>query len=211
MKCSLNLKKMKSIFLFTTLLLVSLSAFSQHNFLYEQTDLNTIRKHEDSVKSENLGFVKTMVAKDYFPTAKEGHDYYPLSFVRTNDNFYPTLHIKYYYSENDSTLLASSYDWNIMDYVDNLKKDGNKFEKEKKRKKEYLAKYKSIKSELVAKYGNPSSTEETSDSSDYFYKLMWNNDNNDILVLLKFSKKLKYLPGNMKIGSYNIRVKIDYK
>ncbi len=202
---------MKSIFLITSLFTLACSSFAQHSFLYERNDLNNIREIEDSLGSKKLGYLKTQVTQDYFPTAKEKHDYYPLSFIRMNDSFYPKLHVKYYYSENDSTLLASSYDWNIMDYVDNLKTDGDKFEIEKKRKKEYLAKYETIKSELIRKYGAPTSIEENSDASGYFYRLRWNNDGNDILVLLKFSKKLKYLPGNMKIGSYNIRVKIDYK
>ena len=201
---------MKLILIFITLLASSLTAFSQYDFLFERSDLQTIREYEDSIKSKKLRYVKTQVAKDYFPTAKEKHDYYPLSFIRTNDTFFPELHIKYYYSETDSTLLATSYDWNIMDYIDNLKKDGEKFEKEKKRKKEYLAKYNSIKTEITAKYGKPTTIEENNDGSGYFYKLRWKNESNDILVLLKFSKKLKYLPGNMKIGSYNIRVKIEY-
>ena len=202
---------MKQALILIALLLPSMTAFSQYDFLYERTSLQDIRRYEDSIKSENLGYTKTQVAQDYFPTAQEGRNYYPLSYIRTNDNFFPKLHLKYYYSDTDSTLLATSYDWNIMDYVDNLKKDGNKFEKEKKRKKEYLAKYNSIKTELTTKYGNPTSIEENNDGSGYFYRLKWDNENNNILVLLKFSKKLKILPGNMKIGSYNIRVKIDYK
>ncbi len=202
---------MKTLFLLLSLLAYSLTSYSQYDFLYEPIDLNSLKEYEDSINSKKLGFVKTQVAKDYFPTARGEHDYYPLSYIRINDSFYPELHIQYFYSENDSSLLATSYDWNIMDYVDNLKTDGDKFEKEKKRKKEYLAKYKEIKSDIIDKYGEPSSVEENRDGSGYFYRLSWNNEKNDILVLLKFSKKLKQLPGNMKIGSYNIRVKIDYK
>jgi hypothetical protein len=196
----------------TILFLVSIcnSGFSQHDFLFEKKSLDELRVYEKSINSEYLGFVKTQVAKDYFPTAKENHDYYPLCFKRTNDDFFPQLRIEYFYDENDSTLLATSYDWNIMDYVKNLKTDGDKFEVEKKRKKEYLKKYNDIKKELINKYGEPSTVEETKSGEGYFYRLRWKNEANEILVLLKFSTKLKVLPGNMKFGSFDIRVKIDY-
>lgn len=204
-----NFKKMKSFPILVVLFLFSGSAFSQYDFLFEPTDLQTIRVYEDSIKSKSLGYFKTKVGKDYFPTAKENHTYYPLAFIRINDAFFPELHVKYYYSEKDSSLLATSYNWNIMDYVDNIKTDGDKFETEKKRKKEYLKKYNSIKSELIAKYGKPTSIEENSDAAGYIYRLEWENEKNDILVLMQFSKKLKHI-GNMKIGSFSIRVKIDY-
>lgn len=187
------------------------SATAQHDFLYERTSLDTLRLYEDSINSKSLGFVKTKVAKDYFPTAEGNHEYFPLSYIRTNDTFYPELHISYYYSDDDSTLLSTAYNWNIMKYVKNLKLDGDKFEKETSRKKEYLAQYNSVKAELIAKYGEPTTTEEPKNKAGYFYKLTWNNQENDILVLLKFSKELKHLPGDMKIGSFSIRVKVDYK
>ncbi len=184
--------------------------FSQHDFLFERKTLDDLRTYENSINSEYLGFLKTQVTKDYFPTAKDKHDYYPLCFKRTNDDFFPQLKIEYYYDEKDSTLLATSYDWNIMDYVKNLKTDGDKFEIEIKRKKEYLKKYSDIKQELINKCGKPTTIEETDSGDGYFYRLRWENESNEILVLLKFSTKLKTLPGNMKIGSYAIRVKIDY-
>lgn len=186
-------------------------SFGQYNFLFERKTLPEIRVIEDSLSSKYIGPVKTQVSKDYFPTAESNHDYYPITYIRTIDAFFPELFVKYFYNENDSTLLATSYDWNIMNYVKNLKKDGDKFEIEKKRKKEYLKKYESIKSELIKKYGKPDTVEENKDSQGYFYRLRWNNDENDILVLFQFSTQLKVLPGNMKVGSYNIRVKVDYK
>jgi hypothetical protein len=196
-----------------TLLIVGFAqcSFAQHNFLYERRTIKAIRVLEDSLSSKYEGLVKTNVAKDYFPTALENHDYYPLSYIRTNDSFFPELHVKYFYNEADSMLLSSSYDWDIMDYVKNLKTDGDKFEKEKLRKKEYLDKYNSIKAELIKKYGVPTVIEETKNSEGYFYKLQWNTQTTNVLLLLKFSTQLIVLPGNMKVGSYNIRVKIDYK
>jgi hypothetical protein len=185
--------------------------FAQHNFLFERKTLKETKLIEDSLSSKYIGPVKTQVSKDYFPTAKANHDYYPITYIRTNDSFFPELHVEYFYNESDSTLLATSYDWNIMSYVKNLKTDGDKFEIEIKRKKEYLNKYNTIKSELVKKYGEPTSIEETKNGEGFFYRLRWDNEVNDVLVLLKFSTQLKTLPGNMKLGSYNIRVKIDYK
>ncbi|MDX2361835.1 MAG: hypothetical protein QNK23_13580 [Crocinitomicaceae bacterium] len=201
------MKKILTLLLFNSILI---TGFSQYDFLFERKSLSELRTYEDSIKSENIGFVKSNVATDYFPTAKEGVDYYPLSYHRTNDNFYPDLHVQYYYTESDSILLSTVYDWNIMDYVKNLKTEGSKLEKETKRSKEYLAKYESIKSDLIKKYGKPTSTEEEKNSEGYFYRLKWENESIDILVLLKFSKKLKSF-GEMKFGSFNIRVKVDYK
>ncbi len=202
---------MNKIILLTCLLAVSTAAYSQYDFLLEKKSLNEIRLYEDSLKSIKLGYVKTNVGANYFPTAKEKHDYYPLSFKRTNDGFYPELHVEYYYSESDSSLLATSYDWNIMDYVSNFKTDGDKFEKEKLRKKEYLAKYDEIYKYLVSELGQPQSAAKDKNSSGYFYKIVWEKDKIEVLVLLKFSTQLKYLPDNMIFGSYNIRVKVDYK
>lgn len=201
---------MKQLISILFLILLYNDVLSQHDFLFERKAIDDVRTYEKSINSEYLGFVKIKVAKDYFPTAKEDHDYYPLSYKRINDDFFPQLRVQYYYDENDSTLLATSYDWNIMDYVKNLKTDGDKFEIQKKRKKEYLEKYNLIKQELIAKYGKPKTIEETKSGDGYFYRLRWENESNKILVLLKFSTKLKILPGNMKIGSYDIRVKIDY-
>ncbi len=184
-------------------------SYSQYDFLFEKQEINKIREHEKSINSECLGFIKTKVANDYFPSAKENHDYYPLVYNRKNDSFYPQLETSYFYNENDSTLIASEYNWNVMKYVKNLKTDSDKFEAEIKREKEYLTKYNEIKENIISKYGKPTTIEENLEGG-HFYRLKWKNKDNEILVLLKFSKKLTSLPGNMKIGSYGIRVKIDY-
>ena len=185
--------------------------FGQQNFLFVRKNLTQLRSYEDSIKSKPLGYLKTNVGEGYFPTANEKKDYFPLSFIRTNDSFFPELHVQYFYTELDSSLLSTSYDWNIMDYVKNLKTDGDKFDLEIKREKDYLAKYSLIKTELIKDLGQPNSVEESRAKDGYFYRLIWDNNKINILVLLKFSTELKQFPGNMKIGSYNIRVKIDYK
>src|SRR6056297_1633315 len=157
------------------LICMVLNAFSQHDFLFERKSLDDIRKYEKSIESECLGFEKRQVAEGYFPTAEADHDYYPLCYSRTNDDFYPRLKVIYYYDENDSTLLSTVYDWNIMRYVDNLKTDGDKFDREKKRKKPYLKKYKRIKKQLISMYGEPDSSEENKSREGYFYRLRWQN------------------------------------
>ncbi len=202
---------MKKLLLIIVVCCCSNFCFGQHNFLFVRKRLFEVRNYEDSIKSKPLGFLKTNVAKGYFPKAKEKKDYFPLTFIRTNDSFYPELYVEYFYNERDSILLSTSYDWNIMNYVKNLKTDGDKFDLEITREKDYLAKYSNIKSGLIKDWGQPSSLEENESKEGYFYKLTWDNDKINILVLLKFSKELRQLPENMKFGSYNIRVKIDYK
>jgi hypothetical protein len=202
---------MRKILIFVFIFCGSSLCFGQQTFLFVKKSLIELRSYEDSIKSKPLGFIKTNVAEGYFPTAKEKKDYYPLCFIRTNDSFFPELHVQYFYNENDSSLLSTSYDWNIMDYVKNLKTDGDKFDIEIKREKDYLTKYSSIKTELIKIWGQPNSVEENKANDGYFYRLKWDNDKTNILVLLKFSTELKQFPGNMKFGSYNIRVKIDYK
>jgi hypothetical protein len=202
---------MNKLFLLAIIYCCSNYCNGQQNFLFVRKNLTQVRSYEDSIKSNPLGFLKTYVGEGYFPTAKEKKDYYPLCFARTNDSFFPELHIQYFYNEHDSSLLSTSYDWNIMDYVKNLKTDGDKFDIEIKREKDYLVKYSSIKKELIKDWGQPSTTEENKAKDAYFYRLIWDNDKINILVLLKFSTELKLFPGNMKLGSYNIRVKIDYK
>jgi len=201
---------MKKILLISSLLLIIKNGYAQYDFLFTKKSLAEVASYEDSLKSQLTGFVKTNVAKDYFPTAKDNYAYYPLSYTRTNDKFFPTLHTAYFYSEPDSTLLSTSYDWNIMDYVSNLKTDGYKLEIEKKRKKEYLEKYNSIKKYLVSRLGKPAKAEENKSNTGYFYRLTWKQEQFDVLVLLKFSTELLDLPGDMKVGSYNIRVQINY-
>ncbi len=201
---------MKLLLLPMIMLLLSMSGDSKYDFLYEAKTLSELREYEKSINSKELGFVKKRVSEGYFPTAKPNHDYYPLCYLRTNDSFYPTLNVTYYYDENDSTLLASSYDWNILNHMENLKKEGYKLDIEKKRKKEYLAKYNSIKQELISKYGQPTEVSENKSKSGYFYKLTWDNESTQILLQLKFSKKLKYITEDMKVGSFRIRMKVDY-
>ena len=190
---------------------LSSCCFGQFDFLFSRKSLSDLRRHEDSIKSKPIGFIQTFVAEGYFPGAKEKKSYYPLNFIRTNDPFYPALHIQYFYNEQDSSLLSASYDWNIMDYVKNIKTDGYKFDIEAKRENEYLSKYASIKAELIKKFGNPNSVQEDKTDAGFFYKLGWDHAGVNILVLLKFSTQVKHLPGGMKIGSYAIRVKVDYK
>lgn len=120
--------------------------------------------------------------------------------------------MEYYYDEktSDSIVICASYDWNIMHYVKNLNDDGHHFDKEIKREKEYLQKYKEIKADLIKKFGKPKKVEESKDSKGHFYRLKWENNNLDVLVIFQFSKKLKTI-GKWKVGSYSIRVKFDYK
>ena len=91
-----------------------------------------------------------------------------------------------------------------------IKQLPDKFEIEKKREKEYLKKYEEIKEYLVSKLGKPTSTEEDKSSTNYFYRLIWKEKDIVVLVLLKFSTELTYLPGDMIVGSFNIRVKVNY-
>lgn len=202
---------MKRLVLFTMIICCLDICYGQQDFLITRKSLTEIRKYEDSIKSKNLGYIKTKVADEYFPTAKANKDYYPLTYSRTNDSFYPNLQVQYFYNEKDSTLLSTSYDWDIMKYVKNLKTDGSKFDIEIKREKDYLKKYRAIKEQLIENFGKPSSTEENKTNDGLFYRLKWDNESLNILVLLKFSRELKQFPGNMKFGSYAIRVKFDYK
>jgi len=201
---------MKRVVLFTMIICCLDICYGQQDFLIARKNLTEIRKYEDSIKSKNLGYIKTQVADEYFPTAKANIDYYPLTYTRTNDSFYPNLQVQYFYNEKDSTLLSTSYDWDIMNYVKNLKTDGSKFDIEIKREKDYLKKYRAIKEQLIENFGKPSSTEENKTNDGLFYRLKWDNESLNILVLLKFSRELKQFPGNMKFGSYAIRVKFDY-
>ena len=197
-------------FLFILLFHSSNFSFSQSSFLFEQISLDSIRSLEDSLNSDILGFVNTQVGDDYFSSAKSDYTYTPLCFERTNDSFFPELIIEYFYNEVDSTLLAASYTWSIMNEITNLKTDGHLLEKEKLRKKDYLAKYKSIKIDLIELFGSPDLKLEPKDKKGYFYKLEWIREDIEILLLLKFSEELIELPGNMKIGSYEVRVKVNF-
>jgi hypothetical protein len=203
-------KKMKSIILTLNFLSIATFSYSQYDFLFKKETLSKVKAYEDSLKSKVIGFKKTNVEKGYFPTAKDNYDYYPFCYARTNDGFYPTLNIEYFYNEKDSTLLATSYDWNIMDFVSNIKTEGYKFEGEIKRKKEYLEKYQSIKGYLVSQLGKPSSVEEDQSPNGYFYRLKWKEDKKEVLVIFQFSNRLMNLPNDMKVGSFSIRVKINY-
>jgi len=203
---------MSRFFLTVTAVAISISSFSQTNFLTEKVNIEQVREFESKLNSVFVGFDTTKVAKDYFRGAVEGREYYPIKFKRTNDTFFPELFVEYYYDEksSDSIIICASYDWNIMHYVKNLNDDGHHFDKEIKREKEYLQKYKDIKADLIKKFGKPHRVEETKESDGYFYRLKWEGKDLDILVLLKFSTKHKAV-GKWKVGSYSIRVMFDYK
>jgi len=61
---------MKRILLIISLLAIMKNGYCQYDFLFEKKNLNEVKIYEDSLKSKNLGYVKTNVAKNYFPTAK---------------------------------------------------------------------------------------------------------------------------------------------
>ena len=191
---------------------ISISNFSQTNFLTEKVSIKQVREFENNLNSIFVGFDTTKVEKDYFPGALEDKEYYPIKFKRTNNDFFPELFVTYYYDEtsSDSIIICASYDWNIMNYVRNLYDDGHYFDTEIKREKEYLQKYNEIKSDLIKKFGKPGKVEESKESNGHFYRLKWENKNLDILVLFKFSTKHKSV-GKWKVGSYSIRVKFDNK
>ena len=188
----------------------TIPVIGQVNFAYEPYPLQDFELLEDSLGSEKLGFVEVRVSENYFPTAKSGKFYYPLTYKRLNDDFYPTLQVQYFYNETDSTMLSTSYDWNMMDYVKNLKTGKKELKKQTKREKDYLAKYNAIKSELIGALGQPKYISEEETNAGHFYKLEWETEQNKVLLLFKFSKSLGTLPGGMVFGSFNIRVKVDY-
>ncbi len=191
---------------------ITFSSISQDKYLFEKKNISEVRKIENEFNSLLLGFEKTNVAENYFPGAIEKKDYFPLTFKRTNDDFFPELQVEFFYEENDndSTIICTSYDWEIMKYVKNIFEDSHIFEKEKKREKEYLKKYDEIKSIVIEKIGQPDKIDESKGSEGYFYKLEWFKEEINVLVLFSFSTKLKSI-GDGKIGSYRIRLKIDYK
>ena len=195
-----------------TAMVISISSFSQTDFLTEKVNIKQVREFENNLNSVFIGFDTTKVEEDYFRGAVEDKEYYPIKFKRTNDEFFPELFITYYYDEktSDSTIICASYDWNIMNYVKNLNDDGHYFDTEIKREKEYLQKYKEIKADLIKKLGKPNKSDESKESNGYFYRLKWESKDLDVLVIFQFSTKHKAV-GKWKVGSYSIRVKFDYK
>lgn len=178
--------------------------------LFDRVNLAEVRKFEAQQGSHSLGFAKQQVGADFFYGAKENVDYYPLVFDRTNDKFDPKCNVEYYYSTKDSVVNAIVYDWNIMNVVKNLKKDGDKIEKQLGRKAEYLSQYNDIRSQLIAKYGEPSSTENIDENSDpLFVKTEWHLPNQDLILTFMFSTKLKAI-GPFKIGSFRVRLVADW-
>jgi 3',5'-cyclic AMP phosphodiesterase CpdA len=65
---------MRQIISFLFIVGIYTSGFSQHGFLFERKSLDELRVYETSINSEFLGFIKTQVAADYFPTAIGNHD-----------------------------------------------------------------------------------------------------------------------------------------
>ncbi|WP_430813852.1 hypothetical protein [Carboxylicivirga sp. RSCT41] len=191
-------------------LIVYLSSFAQTPFLTEKKNIKEVREIENQLQSVFIGFDTTRVQQDYFPGAVKDKDYYPIKFKRTNDDFFPELFVHYYYDENDSSVVCASYDWEIMNYVQNIFTDGHRFETEQKRKKEYLKKYKEVKKDVINSLGEPDKIDESKGDEGYFYKLEWFKEDIDVLILFSFSTKLKAM-GPAKFGSYRIRLKLEYK
>jgi len=203
---------MSRVILTLTAMAISISSFSQTNFLTKKVNIQQVREFESNLNSIFIGFDTTKVAKDYFSGALADKEYYPIKFKRTNDPFFPELFVTYYYDESspDSIIISVSHDWNIMNYVKNLNDDGHHFYTEIKREKDYLRKYNEVKSNVISIFGKPKRVDETKNKDGHFYKLEWEGKDTDVLILFSFSKKLKPV-GKWKVGSYRIRVKIDYK
>lgn len=201
---------MKYLCLFP-LLIIGINFSSKAQYLMERKKLTDVIKFEADQNSENLGFRKMKVSRDFFHGADDKVDYYPLTFKRIKDTFKPQCKVEYYYSTKDSVINAIVYDWNIMDEITNLNVDGKKFEQQVPRKDEYIKQYNAIKAEIIKLLGDPTKSPEISQNTALISgKTDWSLKDKDVTLTLIFTPQLQTV-GTFKVGSYRIRLETDWK
>jgi hypothetical protein len=198
---------MKTSILILALVVISISSRGQ--FMFDKVHISKVRTFEDSLKSESKGFVETNVSSDFFKGAKAKEKYYPLVFKRNDDSFFPNCNVEYYYNKKDSIIHMILMDWNIMNYITNLKTQGDTMVAQVSRKNEYVQKYNQLKTELIKLLGAPTKVEKISEENNLCYgEAIWNLGDKNVNLSLSFTPELQEV-GEFKFGTFRIRLKCD--
>lgn len=201
---------MKKAILIFGLLIFSISIQAQ--FLFEKMDLTKVRIFEDSLKSECNGLLKMNVGAGFFKGAKEKVDYYPLTFSRSNETFFPNCKVEYYYSEKDSVIHTIVSDWDIMRYVTNLNKDQKLIDDQVGRKDDYFNKYEQIKNKVIKLIGSPSKqTDIYTTSTGYYGETIWKTTKQITTLSISFTSTLQVIGNKWRVGTFRIRLMTELK
>lgn len=140
---------MKKIFVLL-FLSISYGLFSQTQILTEPTKLSTINEYENSIGSLSKGF------QSFNPYYDEDFEdifenwpqviYKPLIYKRINDDFFPTLHVWYFY-DKDFIVKWVFYNWGFANT--NVEVNDSIIMKQTLRENEYKKKYKIEKQNLI--------------------------------------------------------------
>jgi len=182
---------MKSTGLFFFQFFLVVHVFSQDTLILKSTELSSVKSLEDSLNSVNKGFQFFDPYKD-----EDFEDVYdkwpnvttkPLIYKRTNDSFFPPLHVWYFY-DKDSTVKWIYYHWGFGNT--DVEASESEIKKQILRFIEYKEKYFLEKAKLVIALGNPRENDLIIDTPDYYQiKSVWNQIDKRIVINMVFAKK----------------------
>lgn len=182
---------MKKIFVLL-FLSISYGLFSQTQILTEPNKLSTINEYENSIGSLSKGF------QSFNPYYDEDFEdifenwpqviYKPLIYKRINDDFFPTLHVWYFY-DKDFIVKWVFYNWGFANT--NVEVNDSIIMKQTLRENEYKKKYKIEKQNLINILGKPTKEDILNETSSYLcLKSVWDFKDKRVVIDMTIDKQV---------------------
>ncbi|MBP6873030.1 MAG: hypothetical protein KBC43_13555 [Bacteroidales bacterium] len=193
---------MKAILLSLICFFFIFNLFSQEPIILNPVSLQSLIVTEDSLKSENKGF---QYFKPFFDEDIEDiYEEWPqvnneaLIYKRNTDNFYPTLHVWYFF-DKDSIVKLVYYHWGFPNTA--VEATDDQLREQVSRTTEYLTKYWNVKDRLIGILGNPTQSEVSINEATYISnKIVWDFDNLRVILKMSADKKVMEI-NNEKVKS----------
>ncbi len=181
--------------------LVTASVFCQTDVFVEPIPLDSVRAYEKELNSTSKGFhyFNPYYKDDFQDLYKEWPRIIqkPLIFKRTNDEFYPTLHV-WYYVDKDSTVKWLKYNWGFANTK--VEVTNEEIRAQTLRLENFKTKYAKEKEYLSKILGQPTESEQKKETETYInQKTIWNKDTYKLVLEMTVDKKaLEFTPENSK-------------
>jgi len=135
-----------------------------------------------------------------------------LIYNRTEDDFEPQLHVWYHLEKGSDKIKGIQYNWGLYNPSFNPSKEKKKLKSLAKKEKVFQKKYNTLKKEIQNKLGEPIKTKVIADNKNsYIENVFWEDEEKIVGLSIKFSRKLKEIPGIGIMADFRIGVMITYK
>jgi len=199
-------------------LVFSLELFSQTSIVTEPTKLDTLINHEERIASISKGFqfFDPYFDEDFEDILEKWPNILkkPLIYKRAVDDFFPTLHVWYFY-DNDTTVRFIKYNWGFANTE--VLASNDEIRNQKSRKKDYLRKYKTEKEYLKKILGDPTIEDEKEDSESFYHlSTSWDTPEKRVIINMTVDQSIiefesKAIGKSIVVPRSGIEIKILFK